>query len=277
MFGMMLYSAGSGNTVTAEALGFLTVPMQRISTLVAANASTAAQSATVSNEQLLAENKQLKEQITQYQKQLVDYNTYKQQNAQYKAFLDLKNKNTDYQLVSATVVGRDPNSTFYQFTIDQGTRSGIALYDPVITEAGVVGWISAVSSGYAKVTTILSPDTQISGIDSANQETGVVDCDLDLADSGLVRLSYLSAGTAVTAGDIVVTSGIGGLYPANLIVGTVNDVKNSTKDVSLYAEITPAVDVKTVKYVMIITSFDGQGEALKDFDGGSASASSGVQ
>lgn len=65
--------------------------------------------------------------------------------------------------MAASVIGRDPN-TFYCFTIDQGTNAGISVNDPVVTDEGVVGWVSAVNSISAKVTTLLSPDTKIGGL-----------------------------------------------------------------------------------------------------------------
>ena len=169
-------------------------------------------------------------------------------------------------------MGRDPSSLFGQFTIDQGTHSGIALNDPVVTEAGLVGWVSAVSSSYSRVTTILSPDTQVSAMDKVTRETGVVGCDVKSADANLLKLQYLSSGTKAAAGDIVVTNGIGGVYPRNLIVGTVKSVRRSETDVSLYAEVTPAVNVKEVRDVMVITSFSGQGEAMEAALGSSSSS-----
>lgn len=274
MFAMMLYTAGTGSSFTAGLMGFLTVPMQKVSTVVANNASVAAQSAGESKDQLIAENKQLKEQVDQLNKKLVNYYTYQQENAQLRKFLELKTENQDFKPVAAAVIGRDPNDLFGGFTLDQGTQSGVALNDPVVTEAGVVGWISSVNAGYSKVTTILSPETKISAIDKANRDTGVVGCDEKMADAGIVALQYLSAGTKVTAGDLVVTNGIGGVYPRNLLIGTVKDVKNSANDISLYAEVTPAVDVKNVRDVLVITSFQGQGQAMEGLSSGTASSAS---
>ncbi len=271
MFCLMLYTAGAGDSATARIFGFITTPMQRISTIVSNNAIVAARSAAGSKEELAEENRQLKKQVADLSKKLVNYYAYQQENAQLRKFLDLKNSNQDFKPVAAAVIGRDPNDLFGQFTIDQGSRSGVSRNDPVVTEAGVVGWVSSLNSEYSKVTTILSPQTKISAMDRVNRETGVVGCDIRMADRNLIQLNYLSTGTTVKAGDLVVTSGIGGLYPHNLIIGTVKDVKNSSYDVSLYAEIEPAVDVKSVRDVMVITSFEGQGQALNT-DSGSSSA-----
>jgi len=264
LFGLMLYTAGTGSSIVSNILGFVSTPMQKISSVITNNATVTAQSVTRSNDQLTAENSALKQQVDTLNKKLIKYYTYQQENAQLRKFLELKNDNPDFKPVSAAVIGRDPNDLFYNFQIDKGTLAGISVNDPVITEAGVIGWISSVNSSYSRVTTILSPDTKISAIDKVNRDTGVVSSNIKLADSGLVKLGYLAAGTTVKAGDIIVTSGLGGIYPRDLPIGTVTKVGNEPYDVSLYAEMKPLVDVKTVRDVMVITSFQGQGQVLTE-------------
>ncbi len=77
-------------------------------------------------------------------------------------------------------------------------------------------------------------------------------------------MSGLSKDTAVAVGGIVCTSGLGGIFPRDLIVGTVTEIKNETADVSLYAVIEPVVDVNTVNDVFIITDFEGISEDETD-------------
>ena len=274
MFCLMLATSNSSNSLTAKLLGNISTPMQRISTLVTNNAAATAKTGGKSKEQLEAENEQLQAEVNALRKKLVNYYSYQQENAQLRKFLELKNENQDFKPVSAAVVGRDPNDLFGQFTIDQGTRNGIALNDPVVTDAGVIGWVSGVSSSYSRVTTLLAPETQISAMDKVSRETGIVGCDIKSADANLVKLQYLSSGTKVAAGDIVVTSGIGGVYPRNLVIGTVKSVKHSNTDVSLYAEVTPAVNVKDIRDVLVITSFAGQGEAMEAALGSPSSSAS---
>ncbi len=264
LFGLMLFTASNGSSVVSNLLGFVSTPMQKVSTVVTNNAATTAQSVTRSNQELVAENNALKSQIDELNKKLVQYYSYQQENAQLRKFLELKNENKDFKPVSAAVIGRDPNDVFSGFQIDKGTLAGVSVNDPVITEGGVVGWISSVSSSYSRVTTIFSPDTKISAIDKVNRDSGVISSNLKLADSGIGKLGYLTANTTVKPGDIIVTNGLGGVYPRDLPIGTVTKVSNEPYDVSLYAEIKPFVDVKNVRDVMVITSFEGQGQSLPD-------------
>lgn len=273
LFGVMLMTAGSGGSFLTDAFGFLATPMERVSTLAANNAAVAAKSVTQSKEELEEENARLKQKVDDLNRKLINYYTYQQENAQLKKFLELKNDNQDFKPVSAAVIARDPSNLYYQFTIDQGTLADISVYDPVITESGVAGWVSSVSANYSRVTTILSPDTKISAMDKVNRESGVISTDVQMADRGIVTMGYLTAETTAKEGDMVVTNGLGGIFPRDLAVGTVKRVKNDPYDVSLYAEVTPFVDVKTVRDVMVITSFQGQGEALDDDTQPSASSS----
>jgi rod shape-determining protein MreC len=275
LFALMLYTASSNGGLFPNLLGAISTPMQKVSTMATNNAANAAEGVTLSKEQLLAENKQLRAEIDSLNQKLADYDTYKQENAQLRKFLEFKDENKDIQLASAAVIGRDPSDLFYNFTIDQGSSAGISVNDPVITEAGLVGWVSAVTSSYAKVTTILSPDTNVGAYDSVNRDSGVVSSNLKLADSGLIKMGYLTAANTVKEGDIILTSGLGGIYPRGLKIGKVTAVKHEEYDVSMYAEVLPFVDVKTVRDVMVITSFNGQGETLDDLDSASGGASSG--
>lgn len=274
LLGLMLYTASSGNSLTANLLGFLSTPMQKVSTVITNNAATATDTATRSNEELLKEIDALKSENADLRNKLINYYTYQQQNAQLLKYYNLQKDNPDLKMTAAAVIGRDPNDLFYGFQIDRGSSSGIAVNDPVVTESGVVGWISSVNASYSRVTTLLSPDTKISAIDKVTRDSGVMSTNLKMADQGLIKLGYLSADTTVKEGDIIVTSGLGGVFPRDLAVGTVKKLGHEETDVSLYAEVTPLVDVKTVRDVMVITHFNGQGQALADASSSGASSGS---
>lgn len=285
MLALMLYTATQGGSVVANALGLVATPMQRVSTIVTNNAAVAAEPLTRSKEDLLAENAALQKKIDELNAKLVNYDQYRMENAQLRKYLELKDENRDFKPVPAAVIGRDPN-VLYKFTIDKGTSDGVSKNDPVITDAGVVGFISAVNANYSQVTTILSPDTKIAALvtteekeqpvkdsgaapidqtePSLRRDSGVVSTDIKLSDSGLIKLGFLAADTPAKAGDVVTTSGLGGVYPSGLAVGEVVSVKNEAYDVSLYAEVKPFVDVNSVRDVMVITEFEGQGQALDD-------------
>lgn len=277
MLCLMLFTAGFGGEAPSNLLSFFSTPMQRVGTLVTNNAAIAARGASVSKDELIEENAQLRQRIAELESQLVDYYDLKKENAQLYEYLDMKELNPDFELVSASVIGRDPNS-FYTFTIDRGTAAGVSVNDPVVTDEGVVGWVSSANSISAVVTTILSPDTRLGGMaetggtDKVTGESGVISTNLQLSDQGLIKLGYLTAETEAQPGDIVVTSGLGGIYPQNLKIGVIESVGHEEYDVSLYALVRPFVDVTEVRDVMVITFFLGQGEAMQGSDTPAASS-----
>lgn len=275
LFGVLLYTASAGGSIFSDALGFLTTPMQKVSTVITNNAAATANTVLQSKEDLEAENAALKKEIEELNAKLIDYYQVKLENEQFRSVLELKEENKDFQFVSAAVIGRDPNDMFYSFYIEKGESSGISLNDPVITNSGVVGWISSVNASYSKVTTILSADTSIAAVDKLTRESGVLSSDIKYADQGIIKLGYLTVDTKVKPGDIIVTSGLGGIYPKDLPVGKVQEVMPEEYDVSYCAAVKPLVDVKTVRDVFVITDFQGQGQVLEDLTGVPQSSSEG--
>ena len=259
LLAFMLYSAGVDGTLTASFFSLFSAPMERVSTVVVNNAATVGSSSAETGE-LEAQIRELQEENRKLREQMVDYYEMKQKNEQYESILGIKEQNEDFQMVSAAVISRDPAELFGGFTIDQGSLSGVHVNDPVITSDGVVGWVSKVEATTSYVTTILSPEPKIGVISKEKRESGVIESDLLLADEGRVRMSYLPADTKLEEGDLITTTGLAGIYPKDLIVGQVKEIRVSDGGVTRYALIEPYVDVKDVRDVFVITDFYGQGE-----------------
>ena len=193
---------------------------------------------------------------------LVDYYDVKEENARLWKFYELKKEHKDYQLVPATVLRRDSNDEFYSFTIDKGTASDISTGDPVMGENGLIGYISEADANTARVTTVLSPQSGIGAVDKATKDTGIVTGSAKFADRNRTMFAKLKSEHKVKEGDIITTTGISGIYPKNLVVGEVRDIGYDTYDTSYYAVVEPYDDIRRIRDVAVITSFDGQGEIL---------------
>ncbi|MBQ5816045.1 MAG: rod shape-determining protein MreC, partial [Oscillospiraceae bacterium] len=164
-------------------------------------------------------------------------------------------QNPDYEMEAATVIGRDSAAAFGKFTINKGSLNKIEVNSPVITEDGLVGIITEVGPTYSVVTTILDPDINVGIFNSRTQETGVVGGSAELYSKGRTKLKLLPRDTALVSGDIIETSGIGGLFPSGVLIGTVKTMGAENSGVSMYAEIEPIVDVMSVSDVVIVTDF----------------------
>lgn len=242
------------NNLISSMVNGITLPMSEVS------AAAAKEAAKPNYDELEAENAELKEELAELRTQLADYYNVKQENERLWRYYDLKAENPQYEILPATVVRRDPNDDFYSFTLDKGKSSGVAVGDPVVTENGIIGWVYEADMYTAKVKTILSPDAKVGVIDSVTRDSGVVSGNVLYADKNLTTMTRISALNNLKEGDIVTTTGISGIYPSGLIVGEVKEIAFDEYDTSMYAVISPFEDIRTVIDVVVITSFEGQGE-----------------
>lgn len=201
----------------------------------------------------------LERQLEELRGQLADYEKCKQENEQYRLYLELKEQNPDFSFADAQIISRDTADPFGAFTLSKGALDGVSVNDPVISGNYLVGRVFEVGPTYAKVRTILSPDVNVSAFEIRTREPGVVSGTVELAAQNMCRMSYLNRDTSISAGNLIVTSNVGGSYPKGLIIGTVSEVKNDAHDISAYAVITAGADIMNLKDVFVITEFRGQG------------------
>ena len=197
------------------------------------------------NDALRKENEALVSQLMEHQEAL-------------KEFLEIKEKNKDYIMEPATIIARDVNDAYGGFTVGKGSLDGVAVGDPVITSAGLIGYIGEVGLSYSKVTTIMSSFANVSAIDRRTSDVGVVGGTVELAQKGNCRMFNISNNSSVAVGDYVVTAG-GGMYPEGIVIGKIVSIMSDELSISLIAEIQPVADITEAENVMIITYFAGQG------------------
>ncbi len=210
-------------------------------------------------EELLAENSELHEEINDLVSRVIDYDEVKKENEVLRKYYGIKDDHPDYGIAVANVIRRDPNDDFYGFTIDKGSRDDVSRGDPVINDGGLVGWISEVNVTTSKVTTLLSPEAKVGAMDQKTHDSGIATGSASLCDNGELMLSVISADNKIAQGDIVITTGVGGVYPSDIVIGKVTRLGYNEFDTTPYAVIKPYTDLKTVSDVVVITSFDGQG------------------
>jgi rod shape-determining protein mreC len=208
------------------------------------------------------ENAQLEEKVRTLTQQVADLERYRRENEQLREYLEIKEEHSDFSFASASVIGRDTAERFYSFTIDAGSEAGIEKFDPVITSDGLVGLVSEVGKNYAKVLTILDTTIEVGAYDIRTRDIGTTSGDITLARNGQLRLNMLPKDCTVSQGDLIYTTGYGGLYPKDLAIGEVTEIHTDSSGMSMYAVIDPLSDIETVKDVLVITSFEGQGEQV---------------
>ncbi len=165
--------------------------------------------------------------------------------------LDFARENYGHTYLTAEVIGRDP-SAFLQFLIlNKGTTSGVQRGMPVVTGAGLAGVISEATPRASKVLMVNSAQMAVNVRLQESRATGVL---FGQASSDL-RLRFVPLDADLSAGNLAVTSGLGGTLPADIPVGEVASVRRRTYDVFQEAEVLPMVDFSRLELVLIITDF----------------------
>ena len=257
LVGIMAYAGANGRLTAApqELLSVVLTPLQKVTSALSGGAASVWEKYTSidgvkdRNEQLEAENAELRQQM-------VDYDRIKAENDAYKALARIQDTNSEATYVSAFVIGRDPLDEFGGFTLDQGSTDGVAVNDAIISDRGyLLGVVVEVDATSCKVMTILHPSFNAAGVISRTRENGIITGSADYAADGQCVLTNLDRATEARKGDQVITTGLGGVFPANLLVGTVQEMVPEQSGKSSSAVILPGADPRTVKHVFIITEY----------------------
>lgn len=253
------------STVVEQIVGTITAPVQSLTSGLSGSITGFLDQFLRASE-ISQENEQLREENRKLIEQMVDYENYKHENESLKEQLGIQEENPQWETMTASVIGRDPSDQFYSFTIDKGTLDGVSYQDPVITADGLVGIVSEVGPVFAKVTTILDVRLNVACQDVRTQDVATISGDIEMAQQGKCKMSLIPRESGIAKGDIVQTAGTSGLYPQGIVVGRVSDVGFEPQGTMMYAVVDPANDIKSIKDVVIITSFKGQGSSLSGFE-----------
>lgn len=210
---------------------------------------------------LRTQNAALKKQVRELEDKQVQFDEYKRQNEQLTTLLNISQEANKQEYAPATVIGHDPQEWFSTFTIDKGTLAGVAKNDPVITADGLIGVVVTPMLTTSVVSTILDPSVHVGCIVSQTGDTGITQGDRTLMQKGEFELNYLDKSSGVTTGNILVTTGYSGMFPKNLKVGIVQDIRPDVSGNSLTAVCKPLTAPGSVTNVYVILNFSGKQDA----------------
>ena len=257
LVGIMAYAGANGRLTAApqELLSVVLTPLQKVTSALSGGAASVWEKYT-SIDDVMDRNEQLEAENAELRQQMVDYDRIKAENDAYKALARIQDTNSEASYVSAFVIGRDPLDEFGGFTLDQGSTDGVAVNDAIISDRGyLLGVVVEVDATSCKVMTILHPSFNAAGVISRTRENGIITGSADCAADGQCVLTNLDRATEARKGDQVITTGLGGVFPANLLVGTVQEVVPEQSGKSSSAVILPGADPRTVKHVFIVTEY----------------------
>lgn len=254
---IMAYAGANGRLTAApqEILSVAVAPFQRAAAAVSNGVSSLWEKYT-NIDAILEENEKLTTENAELRGQMVDYDKLKAENEAYKALTNIQEQHPEMSYVSSFVIGRDPLDSFYGFTLDKGSLDGVEANDAITSDEGyLLGVVTEVNLTSCKVMTILHPSFNAAGVVSRTRDNGIITGSADYAAEGLCILSNLSRGTLTKANDQVITTGLGGVFPPDVLVGVVQELVPEASGKSTIAVLKPGADPRTVKHVFIITNY----------------------
>jgi len=245
--------AASRAGVLAPVEDILSVPLngvssvfQRVSLAVSDNLSRFSDMQTLQNR--IAE---LETALALYQSELVEL---REINSDYQRLADLLSYTTTVQnqeFVTANVIAVDDNSMMRTITLDRGTRDGITVGMPVVTGQGLVGRVIRVSANAAQVMAVTDPSSAVSARLQSTRVEGTVSGRV----AGTLEMDMLPLESPVRSGDLAITSGLGGNFPQDIVIGQVTSSRLAATGLNQVAQIRSLINFDTLEFVLVVTNF----------------------
>lgn len=194
---------------------------------------------------------ELEEQLALLSSELIQLREIASDYQRLAGLLDYASTVENQQFVTADVISYDQRSTIRSIVINVGTRSGITVGMPVVTELGLVGRVVQVSANAARVQLINDQNSAVSG----RLQTTRVEGSVRGQSGGTLLMQLIPLGADIIVGDLVITSGLGGNFPPNIVIGQVTSIRQFEFELFQEASVRSLIDFDTLEFVLVITSF----------------------
>jgi len=248
---ILLFGSISGRLGGVE--NILSTPLQFISTFFnqAARSINDIFSNFSDNQTLRERNAELEEALARSQAELVELREIASDAARLAELLDYVSATDNQETLTAEVIGYDQNSLIRTIIINKGARDGVAVGMPVVTKQGLVGRIIDVTALAARVLLITDPSSSVSARLQTSRAQGIVQGRL----TGNLRMGLIPLEASVEVGDVVLTSGLGGNFPPDIVIGQVTSVRQFEFELNQEAEVRSLVSFDTLEFVLVVTNF----------------------
>lgn len=199
------------------------------------------------------ENEELKEKNTKLANELIEYESLKDEVERLREALNFTESKNNYNYVGVNIIGYSGNSLSDGYIIDKGSNDGIAKNMVVVSSKGLVGKVTKVSSNFAIVQSILNENIAVAVIDQQTREAvGVLQGLSDKKDNNMPVVYNLPINSDVKEGDIIITSGLGKIYPKEIPVGTIVSVEEDNVKVMKSAVVEPFVNFNELEELFVV-------------------------
>lgn len=201
------------------------------------------------------ENLELRDQVGKLKASGIRLQELEQENKRLRALLGFIERGSDFRPIPARVIGRDPSNFFSTILLDKGSRNGVSKDLPVVTGQGLAGRVIAVSPTTSRVRLITDPASAVGARLQSSRFEGVVEG--TVGTRGELQLIHLSQDAKVVTGEIVITSGLGGIFPSGIGIGSVKGSFVTRRGLERVALVEPFVDFQRIEEVMVMAAAAG--------------------
>lgn len=197
----------------------------------------------------------LTERNRQLEAQVVQMSELQKENDRLNRLLGVTEMTPDVDYIAASVCAMEPGGWFVTFSVDKGTADGVKKNDPVLNDQGLIGRVMEVTDHTATVITIIDSRSAVAGLVERTRDNGVCHGSLYVNDTDeMMRMNYLPNGSELNTGDRVITSGLDGIYPKGLLIGTVRSISREAGADDRYIVLSTAVDFAHIENVLIMST-----------------------
>lgn len=244
-----VFSLKSGNNAVSNAAGTVFSPVQSGAAYVLNGTKKVFSNIAMSSKNA-EENKKLREEKAALESQMRMLEGYKTENEKLRKLLELKESRTEYKSTAANVIGKSTDEIHSTITIDKGTRDNIKKNAVVTVSEGLVGVVKEVGYNYSKVKTVFDSESAVSAVCLRSGDMGICESSKNATD-GYCVMNYIDKSAKTVVGDLIETSGTGGIFPRGILIGKITQIKEDSRSLTLSATIETAVKINSLDTVLV--------------------------
>ncbi|MBS6183630.1 MAG: rod shape-determining protein MreC [Clostridium celatum] len=250
--GIIIFSLKSNSSIISSGVGSVISPLQKI----VYNANDKIKGSFdffINFSKVKQENEELAAKNAELENKLIEYNRMKEENTTLREMFDYSQANKNYNYLGCNIVGYSGGNISNGYIIDKGTNDGVKKDMIVITPAGLVGKVTKSESNYSIVQTILNENIAVASmVESTRETTGILQGITDSKNKNLTMLSNIPIDSEIKEGDVILTSGLGGMYPQEIRIGEVVSVEVDSVGIMKKAIVKPYVDFNKLEGLFVV-------------------------
>lgn len=250
--GIIIFSVKNNSNIISSGVGSVISPLQKIVYTVNDKIKNSFEFF-LNFSKVKEENEELKAKNAELENKLVEYNRMKDENTRLREMFDYSEANENYDYIGCNIVGYSGGNISDGYIIDKGTEDGVEKDMIIITSVGLVGKVTKAESNFSIVQTILNENIAVAAmVESTRETTGILQGITDNKKNNLTKLSNIPIDSEIKEGDVILTSGLGGMYPKEIRIGEVVSVEVDSVGVMKTAIVNPYVDFSKLEELFVV-------------------------